>query len=678
MDNVYETQVPGTPGKLVCVTDISGQAFYLYDALESMVGKDAARNVTTQPATYSQLRALKRVGSISDNTSRLRLVHVSIADTVIAEHISAQNVTPPIEQPQTVQPCRNDGREEPLPGKNSPQEEFNLAQECALQSPCLGKRKPDVDGRVAASSSTVAKVQKTSAPLHLQGKTYSLQMSSESYPESKAFLKKLSEFLTSKNDMDRTAPPSSHGTADKHLERIRCFLNVSYSRHPEVSDDVARCLNLTNITAYLDFLFTRRKLKESTVRNHLSSLIEIIKYCRAKCISLEVPHMELLEKLRYKTRLFNQNIVRHRDLALANGTASKFNWETLLDVLRQTIDKFEICTDIDVKCKLSQFLCIFLIQTMVCPTRIKELASLKIKEESTDDIQEGGNFLIRNAQGKLSIVFGNYKTVETYGQKRVDLWADDNHGIVQKHLINHLKLYRKRLLRGQLHNSLFVNSAGMPFASESSLSSYISKEYSALVGIPITSHTLRHAFWTWVFSNKDIEQNDYLVSSIARVLNHSVRTVRKYYNDQDPIELERNGLNFISGHTKRFLEDGHSSAVNYAFDTDGNVHDTDDAGALPVPGDICAFVEAASTAKKPLFILAKILRWNKSLTMVLVSQLSRNNDETDLCYEMQITASWWEPRDAIVWPLDIVYSPMKACYVLRTKPKCIHDRIKGK
>ena len=690
--------------------------YYLADDLEKLIGKKLVAGLPHEKATYIQLCALKSHGIIPMHTSNLKLVDTCQADAHLKASIMPIDVNQANDEmlggisdtSNTCQSgklsCTTEGSEPQQecqdsaagPGR-SPSisvmtsfENNKSATSDYLQRSSLNTATPmnSVQEEVTLPCTQATSMQETSIQsqsemiAHLPGgrKRYALDITDGQHAKTRNILEHFNRAMSNRNDLKNAGLSCGETTAGKHMERVKCYLAIVYRCNIDLKDDVTRALSIDLINGYIEYLIERRQLNQSSVRNHLCSLIQFIKFRMAHGNDddgIKANGSFIMEKLRYKCNEYNREMDKERRISRATGTKSRINWQTLLDILRQTLDKFNQSEDGVAKSKMSQFMCIFLIQTMVAPCRIKELTTLKImSHDELEGSTSAVNALVRVQQGpkgQLEIVLSDYKTASTYGRKHVELWRDENLQIVQHHLLNHLKKHRSRLLHGNTHSYLFVNHFGVPFATESSMSAYVSTEYTSIVGRPVTSHCLRHAFWTWFFSTEGINKNDTLVESIARVLSHGTRSARKYYNDQTDDELEIEGRHFIASTSAKILN-GDDPCAAVPIDIDGDVDDMDDAHAYPSVGDICAFVEGESTTRNPKFLLAKVLRWNKAQSMVLLSQLREDQTHKGR-YEMAISKSWWETSQAIVWPIDVSYEPNLAAFVLRTPAIEIHNLV---
>ena len=95
------------------------------------------------------------------------------------------------------------------------------------------------------------------------------------------------------------------------------------------------------------------------------------------------------------------------------------------------------------------------------------------------------------------------------------------------------------------------------------------------------------------------------------------------------------------------------------------------------PGDVCAVLDSVSTCKENAkFFLGRIVKFSDDQDEVLLLEFRQINDSEPF-YKAEVDSSWWEPVDAIVFPLDIVFDASRGAYELRSSASDIYRAVFG-
>ena len=95
------------------------------------------------------------------------------------------------------------------------------------------------------------------------------------------------------------------------------------------------------------------------------------------------------------------------------------------------------------------------------------------------------------------------------------------------------------------------------------------------------------------------------------------------------------------------------------------------------PGDVCAVLDSVSTCKENAkFFLGRIVKFSDDRDEVLLLEFRQINDSEPF-YKAEVDSSWWEPVDAIVFPLDIVFDASRGAYELRSSASDIYRAVFG-
>ena len=274
--------------------------------------------------------------------------------------------------------------------------------------------------------------------------------------------------------------------------------------------------------------------------------------------------------------------------------------------------------------------------------------------------QKNQNFICFNEDGSVILFEDDYKTRGTYGPNRTDLTP-------LTFLTYYLQLYcrklRSLLLCGKEHDYFFVNTRGDPF-SKASYSYYVSALFERYFSLKLTTVDIRKAVVNHFLSLPE-SGDDSLRESFATLMKHSVRTQKRYYDERPLAQKKSKALHLLGSMACRSLGEG---SVDVLSDEDEELN----IELLPAQGDFVALVAANSTKSSPEVFVAKVLRISDDRKTAYLAEFSELEPGK---FKFEAGKSYKEATNALIYPVDVVYSHSNGVYELRTSKNEIHQQV---
>ena len=445
------------------------------------------------------------------------------------------------------------------------------------------------------------------------------------------------------------------------VERLRTYFKF-------LKDSKGLCPSLNHVESinlieeYCNFLRSKeRNLKSSTVSRHISAFINVVRFLNQNLSLVSQENLASLSQLR---RLQSQlEFDARREKRAENDQPSKaVMFEEVLQVIRNLKHKFEEETERCAKARCLMNFSILLLYTLASPGRAKEFVTLRITDSEARGAAQPGNFLISQSSG-MTLVFNDYKTVKTYGTDRTTLVNSD--------LVYYLRLYverhRSTLLHGNIHDFVFVNHHGLPFQVPA-FNKYLGSLFEEQCDIRLSVNDLRKTLVTYIMSLPEATDNQ-LTESVARLMRHSKRAQKRFYDCRSQDIIKRPALSFLE-----------KTATEQVFDNDVQLASSDQDGenvqeVTPLPGDFVALVASNSTTNSPQILIAKLLRYVHDRNEALLASMKEVSESV---FVLETGQSFSEDTRSLIFPIDIIYLPSDKVYQLRSSKLEIHKQLNRK
>ena len=305
-------------------------------------------------------------------------------------------------------------------------------------------------------------------------------------------------------------------------------------------------------------------------------------------------------------------------------------------------------------------LCLLLLYCSANPGRSKEYIMLRIHTGQSSDDCKGQNFICFSEDHAVFLLEDAYKTRPSYGPNKTDLTP-------LTFLTYYLKLYRTKmrplLLNGKEHDFFFVNGRGDPF-TQNSYNGYISAIFEEHFSLKLTTNDLRKAVVNHFLSLPQ-SGDPSLRESFATLMKHSVRTQRRFYDERPLAQKKSRALDLLSSMASRSLEEDGVQIIEDE-DSEGNIE------LLPHPGEFVALVASDSTRSDPKCFVARVLRLSEDHKTAFLAEFSEV--ETGK-FKLNAGKSFEEALNAVIYPVDVVYSHSNGLYELRTSKIDSHNQV---
>ena len=159
--------------------------------------------------------------------------------------------------------------------------------------------------------------------------------------------------------------------------------------------------------------------------------------------------------------------------------------------------------------------------------------------------------------------------------------------------------------------------------------------------------------------------DDSLRESFATLMKHSVRTQKRYYDERPLAQKKSKALHLLGSMGSRSLGEG---SVDVLSDEDEELN----IELLPAQGDFVALVAANSTKSVPEVFVAKVLRISDDRKTAYLAEFSELEPGK---FKLEAGKSYREATNALIYPVDVVYSHSNGVYELRTSKNEIHQRV---
>ena len=479
----------------------------------------------------------------------------------------------------------------------------------------------------------------------------------EMSPGLRSEFSEIRKFYSDELNCNREGAALQNNTIDKMLERTSIFL--WYLKHvKKLEPALVHCANAQLVQEFVQFMMARRGTKPVTCSRYISALINVRKVrLDSEC---QEASSEALEKVRAIQRQLERLARRERVDSLARKPESdKVVYSELLELCREL--KWEVQEQSGTaQARSCMNLCLLLLYCAANPGRAKEYVTLRIYRDQDADQSKNQNFICFNEDGGVVLFEDDYKTRSTYGPNRTDLTA-------LSFLTYYLKLYRSKfrplLLCGKEHDYFFVNQRGDAF-SQASYGNYVGALFERYFDRRLTTTDIRKAVVNYFLTLP--QSGDYsLRESFATLMKHSVRTQKRYYDERPLAQKKSKALDFLGSVASRGLGEGPVEVVSDE-DEDLNIE------FLPAPGEFVALVASNSTKSHPEVLVAKVLRLSEDKKTAYLAEFSELEPGQ---YRLKAGKSYKEAVDALIYPIDIVYSHSNGVYELRTSKSEIHQQV---
>lgn len=485
------------------------------------------------------------------------------------------------------------------------------------------------------------------------------------------------KFWTMELNPKRATQAICNSTISKVEERLRQFLwFVSHKKEISLTS-LTVCAEIGLCTEYIDYLSTERNLSKGTQTLMVQSLLYVCKWLESSD-NYQADYSSSVSGLRNLQSQLQRGYEQLRRKKQATTPVLKMHWAQVLNCLRQLKYDYD---NFSGKCKLQharlcqEFLCLLLFST-VSPNRNLDFILIRIIDErissknsksknSISDISEcndkEANFLVIKKNGEMALEDNIYKTVKTYGLSNVELTEIS---YLCRYLLEFIDIHRKRLIFGEEHNFLFVNTDGEPFETSGQFTTYVNKIFQNYFDINNVGFSqLRHSVVTYFLSEKKV--TDDMKSSLSRLMKHSSRTQKLCYNVPDVNEQKIDAIRLLSQTTAQMIGEEESQVED----------SKDDESDPPQINQIVACVDSSSTAKSPQIYLGKVVGLKTRQRIAVLAEMENLHYMKHNHYILKIGSTFSESYNALVYPVDVIYKDKLNLYELRTSKKDIHNYI---
>ena len=511
-------------------------------------------------------------------------------------------------------------------------------------------------------SSEISREESTEVSEEKKDKRPSVTLSeSEMSAGLRAEFSEIRKFYLDDINCNREGTALQNNTIDKIFERTSAFLwflkNVK-----KIEPDLSQCSSPELVQEFVQFMMDKRGLKPITCSRYISALINVSKVpLDSQGSSDKEISSEILEKIRAIQRQLERLARRERvDNLARKPELEKVVYPEILELCREL--KWEVDEKRgSVQARACMNLCLLLLYCAANPGRVKEYVTLRIYKDQTVEQSKNQNFICFNEDGSVVLFEDAYKTRPTYGPNRTDLTE-------LTFLTYYLRLYcstlRPLLLCGKEHDYFFVNQRGDPF-SQASYSNYITALFEQYFNLKVTTGDIRKAVVNYFLTLP--QSGDYsLRESFATLMKHSVRTQKRYYDERPLAQKKRKALDLLSSVASRSLGEG---SIEILSDEDEHLN----IELLPAQGEFVALVAANSTNNVPEVFVARVLRLSDDRKTAYLAEFSEVEPGK---FKLTAGKSYRESVNALIHPIDIVYSNSNGVYELRTSKLEIHQQVR--
>lgn len=290
----------------------------------------------------------------------------------------------------------------------------------------------------------------------------------------------------------------------------------------------------------------------------------------------------------------------------------------------------------------------FYLIACLCPARGLEYRLLEILEERPAASYSGngvypweGTFILRTA------LFKNRKFVGVTEHKFPSSYPD---------LITFYRKYisksRKKLLKGEHHSYVFVNSNGHPFRSSGGFTKFQNRIFLKRLEISkVATNALRIGFVEWFLEEVKGEDREQVLDSLASTMRHT-RRAQKTYDKRTSIEKKQKGIAYASELLAKF------SAAESEDSTPESEHENAEPADAPVVGSLVA---SCSTTQKPFLV------WFGLIERVRQSEVKGKWLKKTTGNRYVVTEEALEEHvDSLVWPIQSRFCSKKQEYQIIT------------
>ena len=471
-------------------------------------------------------------------------------------------------------------------------------------------------------------------------------------------VKKLISFYSKPLNPKRIGHALKPSSVDKIVERIRVFFKF-------LKDSKGLCPTLDHVEnsnlveEFCNYLRSKeRNLKSSTISRHISAFINVVRFINEDIPLTSQENLVSLSRLRALQSQLEYDARREKRANDDKASNNAVLYEEILQVVRNLKHKFEDASSIYTKARCLMNFCILLLYTLASPGRAKEFVTLRITDSDKNANTQPGNFLIVKSSA-ITLVCKDYKTSTTYGTDRTELTSSD--------LVHYIRLfiekYRFRILQGNTHDFLFSNYHGLPFTVPG-FNKYLGSLFEEECNVRLSVNDLRKTLVTYFMSLPEAS-DEQLSESVARLMRHSRKTQKRYYDSRSQDLVKRPALGFLAKTATASIFHEDLPFSSSTSDCRGG------EDVRPIPGDFVALVASNSTTASPQIMIAKLLRYTQDGNEALLASMSEVHENT---FVLDTGESFLEEANSLIFPVDLVYLPSDRLYQLRSSKLEIHQQ----
>ena len=478
----------------------------------------------------------------------------------------------------------------------------------------------------------------------------------EMSPGLRSELCEIRKFYPDQLNCNREGIALQNTTIEKMLERTTEFLWF-LKKIKKLDPVLVHCANPELVQEFVQFMMNKQGVKPITCSRYISALINVLK---VPLDSYGTVSSEVSEKIRAIQRQLERLARKERvDSQAQKPEFEKVVYSELLELCREL--KWEVQEQSRiVRARSCMNLCLLLLYCAANPGRVKEYVTLRIYKDQSAEQSKNQNFICFNEDGSVILFEDDYKTQGTYGPNHTDLTP-------LTFLTYYLQLYcsklRSLLLCGKEHDYFYVNTRGDPF-SKASYSYYVSALFERYFSLKLTTVDIRKAVVNHFLSLPE-SGDDSLRESFATLMKHSVRTQKRYYDERPLAQKKSKALHLLGSMASRSLGEG---SVDVLSDEDEELN----IELLPAQGDFVALVAANSTKSVPEVFVAKVLRISDDRKTAYLAEFSELEQGK---FKLEAGKSYKEATNALIYPVDVVYSHSNGMYELRMSKNEIHQQV---
>eukprot|EP00003_Mantamonas_plastica_P000254 TRINITY_DN1024_c0_g2_i10.p1 TRINITY_DN1024_c0_g2~~TRINITY_DN1024_c0_g2_i10.p1 ORF type:complete len:668 (-),score=162.71 TRINITY_DN1024_c0_g2_i10:95-2098(-) len=356
-------------------------------------------------------------------------------------------------------------------------------------------------------------------------------------------LQAFERFWTKRTSLKRGSEPLCRSTINKHLERLRGYFHYLVTEcHVQQTDlRLTHCFDADALDGYISFLIDERELAESTICQHISALVNVLKYywldknvaTGVLIKMLKNTRNALARRVESKTRLQNYQELQRENRWL--------HWPDVLVQVDRVQRERDSCQNPIKKARLAMDYLVLLMYTSIPPSRCLEICKLRLMDDTEEAKRRRSNMIFLDANGEWIMKHYWFKNTRHFGTGDETTLKGT---AIPPVLEDYLDLYRPLLMEQHQsdHDYLLVNTNGEPFTSNA-FSKYLKRMFVRLTGQHIGVNELRSSFVCFLYNR---EQDSTIRSSVARAMRHSVRQAETTYDRRSSRDRKTAGINIAN------------------------------------------------------------------------------------------------------------------------------------